>query len=897
VSGAGGAPRRGFWERIASALFRLFPPSYRSRHSAERQTLTRELLAGEPDPVRRGRLSRSVAFDALRTLPRAWLRAAPERLPRPSGGPLAAAEALWQDVRHSLRSFVRRPLVPLVAVTSIALGIGFNTALFSAVNALVLRPMPGVTDPKRVVEIGRTDDGSGFDSFNYLDMLSLRGGVRALEHVAAWRMGPLSYGGDGAGERVVGMSVSPGYFEALGAVPSRGRAFGPEEDVVGGPAVAVVSDDFWRTRLGGADDAVGRTIPVNRVPVTIVGVAPAGFSGHFPLVETDIWLPFTRLDIAQPGRGIDLHESRRNISHQVIGRLASGATLEQANAEVARVMASLAETYPDSNRGRGASVVRLSPMPGGGAGTVRAFLGLLMGFVVLILLVSAANVAGMLLARAAAREKEVTMRLALGSGRARVVRQQLVETLLLSLAGAGAAMLLAYWATSLITTLQGPGIEVELDLRPDGRVFLFALLLALLTGLLVGSFPALQASRSDLVTSLKSEGGRSARGARARRVFVAVQVGVSVILLASGGLLARSLLQAARMSGGFDPSDVQLTSVDLSLDGYATDRLGTFQEELRAALEARPGVDAVALANDLPLDLSENGAPVWPEGWAEEAQPLGADFNVVSPRYFETLRIPLVRGRDFAESDTPGSPPVVVVSEALARRVWGDADPIGRTLRWSDVESAPRTVVGVVGEVKNQTLGESEDGMVYLPLTQRPTPETHVLARGPAMDASLLRTVLLGVDPRLTQSPPQTLEAITAVSLLPARVAAGVTGVLGALALFLSSLGVYGVVAHAVAQRRREIGVRIALGASRPEVVRMIVAGGLRLALPGLILGALGAIGSAQLLRSLLMGISPTDPLTFAAVLLVLVGTLTLASLIPGRRAASVDPLETLRAE
>jgi predicted permease len=909
VSGGRGSPSARIWERVSTLLFRLFPPSYQKRHGSAQQTLTRELLASEPDPVRRGRLARRVAIDALRTLPSAWAaRALPRTflrprggratLLRPRGGPAHAAEAVWKDLGHSLRSFLRQPAMPLVAVASIALGIGFNTTLFSAVNALVLRPTPGVSEPERVVEIGRTNDGRGFDSFSYPDMLSLRDGVQALEHVAAWRMNPLSYGGEGAGERVNGMAVSAGYFEALGAMPALGRTFTAEEEAPGGPAVAVVGERFWRTRLAGDANVIGRPILVNRVPVTVVGVAPAGFAGHVPLVETDVWLPFTRLDIAEANVNLRLYEDRGIISHQVLARLTQGATPEQAGDEVAAVMANLADVYPDTNEGRGAAVARLGPIPGGGAAMVRGFLGLLMGFVVLILLVSAANVAGMLLARAAGREKEVAIRLAIGCGRARLVRQLLVETLVLALAGALAALLLADWATSLITTVQGAGFQLAVDLSPDRTVFAFALALAALMTLFVGIAPALQATRPDLLAALKTDGGSGARGMRARRTFVAVQLGVSVVLLASGGLLVRSLAQATRMSGGFDPAGVQMTSLDLSLDGYTSDRVGLFQEELLAATEAHPAIEAAALANDLPLDLSENGAPIWPEGFTgDAARGLGTDFNVVSAGYFETLRIPLLRGRDFGPSDRSGSAPVVIVSEALARRAWGDRDALGRTLRWSDTEDLPRTVVGVVGEVKNQTLGESEDGIVYLPLGQLPTPATHVLARGAAVDGELLGNTLLAVDPRLTLSPPQTLEAVTAVSLLPSRVAAGVTGLLGALALFLSSLGVYGVVAHTVAQRRREIGVRIALGASAPQVVRMIVAGAFRLALPGVIVGGLAALGVARLLRSLLLGISPADPATFGAVLAVLLATVALASGIPGRRASAVDPMEALKAE
>ncbi|HUG40364.1 MAG TPA: ABC transporter permease [Longimicrobiales bacterium] len=803
-----------------------------------------------------------------------------------------------RDLRHALRSLSRQPGFALVAITSIALGIGFNAVIFSAVNALLIRPVGGIDDPDRVVEVGRTNDGRGFNSFSYADLVDLRENVPALAYVAAWKVGPLSFAGGGGGERVIGMSVSAGYFEALGVVPVRGRTFGPEEDTRGGPAVAVISHRFWTERLGGGPEVVGRTIDINRVPVTVVGVAPEGFGGHFPMVSADVWLPFTQLAIAVPGTSPELFESRRHISLQVVGRLAPGVTIEQADAAVDAAMARLAEAYPESNRGRGAAVVPLGPIPGGGRDVVAGFLGALMGLVSLILLVAAANVAGMLLARAAAREKEVAIRLAIGSGRARLVRQLVAETLVLFLAGALGGMLLATWATSLVSTISAPGVELTLDLSPDGTVLAFGIAAALVTGLIFGLAPALQATRPDLVSALKDEGRTGRRGSRTRRLFVAVQVGLSLVLLAAGGLLLRSLLEAHRMSAGFEPAGVHMTSLDLSLDGYTRDTAMPVQAELRRALLRRFGVEAAALANDLPMDLSENGAPVWPDGGeGSQEHGVGADFNAVSPGYFETLRIPVVRGRDFTDADRVGALRVAVVSQEFARRAWGDADPIGRQLRWGRADDEPRTVIGVVGEVKNQTLGETADGMVYLPLAQRYTPAVHVLARGPAAGAAALRGALLDVDPRLALSTPQTLESITSVGLLPARVAAIVTGLLAGLGLFLAALGVYGVVAYGVTQRRREIGIRLAVGARTAQVLRMILLSGFRLAAPGLVVGAVAAFGVGQLLRGMLLGVSPADPLTFVAVAAVLLAAVALASWVPARRAAAVDPMEALRAE
>ena len=805
-------------------------------------------------------------------------------------------ETVVQDLRLAVRSLIRSPVFTLIAVASIALGIGFNAAIFSAVNALLLRPVDGLSDPGRVVEVGRTDDGRGFDSFSHADLLALRESVTALEHLSAWRMGPLSFGAPGGGERVVGMNVSAGYFEALGVPVALGRSIAPHDDRAGAPPVAVVSHRFWRERLGGAPDVVGRVVDINRVPVTVIGVAAQGFTGHFPLIEVEVWLPFLHMALASPGTDPRIFDSHGYISHQVVGRLASGATLAQANAALATVMARLEAEHPDTNEGRGATAVSLGPIPGGGRTIVAGFLGVLMGLVVLILLVAAANVAGMLLARAAAREKEIAIRLAIGSGRARLVRQLVAESLVLFLVGAAGGLLIAWWATTLLSAIPAPGMEIVLDLAPDGAVLGFALALAALTGLLFGLVPALQSSRPELVSALKDEGRTGRRGARTRRAFVVVQVALSLTLLTAAGLLVRSLGQANRMSGGFDAAGIRMVSLGLALDGYTPETTAPFQDALRRALIDRPGIDAVALANDLPMDLSENGAPIWTEG-AESEDRIQADFNAVSPGYFETLRIPLLRGRDFGEADREGAPRVAIVSEALARRVWGEADPLGRRIRWARGDDEPRTVIGVVGEVKNQTLGETVDGMVYLPLAQRHTADVHVLARGPGVTGTTLRAGVLAADPRLSLSDPQSLEAVTGVGLLPARVAALVASLLGGLGLFLAVLGVYGVVAHGVVQRRREIGIRMAIGARAPDVSRMVVLGGLRLALPGLIVGAAGAVAVGRLLRGMLLGISPSDPATLAAVGALLVGSVALASWIPARRASAVDPIEALRSE
>lgn len=808
-------------------------------------------------------------------------------------------DSFRHDLRIAFRGLARRPAFTLIAALSIALAMGFNAGVFSALNALLLRSVPGIQDPDRAVEVGRTDRGSGFDSFAYPDFLELRERVPELEELVAWRALPVSFGAEEGGERVHAMAVSPGYFAALGVIPARGRPFGPEEDRPGvSPPVAIVSHAFWRDRLGGAADVIGSTVELNRSRFAVIGVAPEGFTGHFPLIDIDVWLPIARLDLALPTFDTGLFERRGGVFHSVLGRLADGATLERADGSVKAAMRRLAESYPETNADRGAAVIPLGPIPGGGRDMVAGFLAALMALVVLVLVVAASNVGGMLLARGAAREKEVAIRLALGSGRGRLIRQQVLESVLLFLLGAVGGVGLAYWATSLVTQVSGPGLVITLDLAPDGTVLLFAFALALLTGLLFGLVPALQGSRLELVSGLRDEGRTGRRGSRTRRVFVAVQVGLSIVLVTAGGLLVRSLVEARRASAGFEPVGVHMVSLDLSLDGYTPEAAVPFETELQRAVESNAGVEASALALDLPMDLSEFGGPVWPEGWDDpDGRGRSTDLNVVSDGYFETLRIPVLQGRAFSKADREGSAPVAVVSETFARDVWGDADPVGRRLRWLHADAEERTVVGVVGDVKNQSLGESPDGMVYVPLAQERRTAVYVLARGPGVGPGLLRRSLLDTDPRLAIGIPQTLAEVTAVGLLPSRVAAWIAALLGALGLFLAALGIYGVVAHGVAQRRREIGIRMAVGASAGRVIRAILGDGLRVALPGLLVGAAAALVVARLLRGMLFGVSPADPLTLAAVALVLAGTVGLASWLPARRAAGVDPAEALRAE
>lgn len=813
-------------------------------------------------------------------------------------------DTLISDVRHALRQVRRRPVFALVAAVSLAIGVGANTAIFSAVSALLLRPVPGVSQPDRVVEIGRSVGGRGFDTFSYPDFEDLRDDVSAFTFAAAYAFDEFSMSRGGEGERVTGMDVSPAYFDVMGVRPALGRFFTPDEDAPGShPAVAVVDYRFWQQRLGGDPDILGSTVRINRVPFTVVGVTPSDFHGHTIGFQPDVYLPIRAVPLVKEGR--DDFQNRRASWHMAVARLAPDAAVEEADAQVKGVYARLAEAYPESNRDRSGSVVSLGLVPGAGRAGVSAFLFVLLGMVGLILVVTCANVAGMFIARATTREKEIAVRLALGSGRGRLVRQLVVESLVIFAIGGTVGGALGAWLLGVLPVERLPvPIPIHVDLSPDVRVLFFGLGVTLITGLVFGLVPALQATRMDLVSSLKDDGSRRSGAGRLRRIFVTGQVGFSLVLLVAGGLFLRSLQRAATVETGFDPTDAYLVEVDLALEGYQPDEGRVFQQGLLDRLRALPGVRQAALSIDLPLDLGSHGTSVFPEGWSgsEGREDLGVDFNYVSAGYFSTLGIPVIGGRAFSAEDGPGTEPVVIVSRDFASTVWPGEEPLGRRLRVSmpEIDGEWRTVVGVVEDVKNQMLTEGKKPFVYVSLDQAYKAGTYVVVKadgGIARVAPALRRAVLEGDASLSVTPVISLQRYTGIGILPQKVAASITAVLGVLALLLAGVGIYGVVALAVSQRTREIGIRMALGAGRGQVLRLIIKGGFWLALPGLVLGGAASLGVGRLLAFLLLGLSPVDPVAIGAVSALLLGVVLLASAVPARRAAAVHPVEALRSE
>jgi predicted permease len=800
-------------------------------------------------------------------------------------------DALWADVRYAARSLRRSPAFALAAILTLALGIGGTTVIFSIINAVLLRPLP-VEEPGRLIALTGTDErGRSSSSFSYPEYLRFRDEGRALAGLAAFSFESFSLRGPEGPVAVAGSLVSGNYFDVLRVRPAVGRFFLPEEGARGAAPVAVLSWAAWQSRFAGDPGIVGRAVVLNGKPVTVVGVAPRGFGGTINVLSFDLWLPLEAYPQLVASFRLD-HPGHSFL--QLAGRLAPGATIPQARSELAGRLRA-----PFSPEGRTLKDVRVAPLtglPGEGRAGVMGAGALLMTVALLVLFIACVNVVGMLLARASVRRREVAIRLAVGAGRGRLVRQLLTESVLLWLLGGAAGLLLASWLGRAIPALLPPlpeAARLALDLGVDARVLAFALGISLLSGVGFGLAPALQATRPGAVPALRSGGqveGR--RGSRLRDAFVVGQLAVALLLLVSAGLFLRSLWHSRVADPGFDPDGVVAAGIDLDLHGYKDDQGRAFFHQLAARLREVPGVESVGLATAVPLSGMENRTTVTAGGTEERS--LG--YTVVSPGYLKTLRIPLLRGRDFADADAPGAPPVVIVSEALAREYWPGQDPVGKQLRTG---AEPMEVIGVVRDVQDQTMGQRPSPFMYLPLTQSYEPAATVLVRGrggPGAALAAVRREVHALDPNLPLMMELPLRQMI-VSLAPQPLLATLIGGFGVVGLILASVGVYGVVAYLVAQRTKEIGIRMALGAARRDVLRLVMGRGARLALVGMAIGTAAALGLTRFLRGLLVGVTPADPATFAGVVILLGAVVLLASWLPARRAARVDPMTALRSE
>lgn len=811
-------------------------------------------------------------------------------------------DTLIQDIRHAFRAIRRRPGWALIAIFTLAFGIGANTAVFTLISGALFRP-PQVARPGELVWVNGTSAGRIRQSMSYPDYLQLRDRVPSLSGIVAWSGTTVSLGGS-TPRRVRALVVSANYFDVLGVRPSLGRGFISNEDLErGAHPVVVLSYDLWKAQFGSNPRLLDSTIVVNGRTFTVAGVAREGFTGASLGEPAELFLPLGMLDAVMPGNGrlLDGEDSNWLLT---LGRLAPGASLANAAAEASLVGNTL---HVDREAGDRFGV-QVTPMVGGLDPRNReqglTVFGLLSIVPLLVLAVACANVASLLIAQGLARRRELAMRRALGATRGRLVRQMLTESVLLSGIGGAAGVVLATWLLALIIRLAKIPPEVSSVLVLDGRVLAATTVLAVLTGLVFGLLPALAATGPSLTPALKdgSGAGNDRRRHRLRDGFVVAQVAVSLLLLITAGLFLRTLNKALNVDIGFDPSGIAAVQFDLELQGYSAARRQDFRARLMERVAAVPGAGSAAYAVVVPMSGRSFGSDAIGEGDERSATRTSARWNEVSPGYFATMGIRFIAGRDFTASDKTGAPLVAVVNEELARRLWPGAEPVGQRMRLGG--GNPLTeVVGVVRDGKYDKLVDAPRPFVFVPMAQRPADPGDVTlmvktAGAPGAMVSAIVQMLQEMDRNLPVGIAEPLSQLVASRGAEMQRAVSVLlSVFGTLALALAALGIYGVTTHGVAQRTREIGIRMSLGARGADVLALFVRSAMGLAAVGVVIGVVVGAGVSKLLASFLFGLGATDAITFAAASVVLCLVVAVASYLPARRAVKVDPMIALRSE
>ncbi|HWS52912.1 MAG TPA: ABC transporter permease [Pyrinomonadaceae bacterium] len=802
-------------------------------------------------------------------------------------------EEMWQDLRYGARKLRKSPGFSLVAVMTLALGIGANTAIFSVVNAVLLRPLP-FEQPEQLVKVfGTNARRSSFSRpHSYPNFSDLRAQNQSFEALAAYTGSTSALSGGDAPEQITGVVSSGDIFRVLKAEPLMGRLLAPEDERPGGAAVAVISHGLWQRRFGGDPDIVGRLVKLDGREREIVGVTRDDFSFEFVTAAADFWMP---IDPAS-----SVYQQRGAIFLEAIGRLRPGVSVEQASADLGVVASRLEQQYQDSNAGVG---VRLASAQEDLVGDVRPTLLVLLGAVGLVLLIACANVANLLLARAAGRHREIAVRTALGAWRRRIVRQLLTESLLLAFAGGLLGLLFALWGVKLLSAFVPENVprfgETSLDLRVLG----FTLAASVLTGLLFGIAPALQSSRLDLNEALKEggRGGTDGRGrTRVRSLLIVSEVALSLVLLIGAGLLIKSFVKLRNTNPGFDPSNTLTASLSLAPVRYDTDeKIADFYGRLVERVRGLPGVESVGAVNPLPLgdnsyafSFSVVGQPPLPPG-----QRQSASARFVTPDYFRAQRVPLRAGRAFTEADTADAPDVIIVNEAFARRYLPGVEPLGQRLRLG-INSIEGEIVGLVGDIRGASLATTPAPEYYVPEAAVSFGDMTLVVRTANDPASLtpaLRQVVSEMDKELPLYDVRTMESLVARSVARQRFSMTLVGVFAALAMLLAAVGIFSVMSFLVAQRTHEIGIRMALGARPGDILSMVVRQGVVLTLVGVGVGLAGAFALTRLMSGLLYEVSATDPVVYGGITALLAGVALLACYVPARRATKVDPLIALR--
>lgn len=816
-------------------------------------------------------------------------------------------ESLLQDLRFGFRTLLKNPGVSAVAIIALALGTGANSAIFSVVNAVLLRPLP-YENPDSLVLVWGKNATTSRDPLSVPDFLDYRNQNQVFSQMASFAYDDFNLSTGDEPEHIQGTMVSANYFAVLGANLSQGTTFRPEDDKPGASRVVIVGYGLWKRRFGSDPNFVGQTILLNGASFTVVGVAPQTFQSPIPEDNPQLWVPLSldggdRLRVPSTVNPATL-SSRRNRFLIGIARLKPGVTAKQAQADLETIGGQLEQQYKDTNAGISTSVV---PLREHIIGKVQSALMVLLGAVGFVLLIACANVANLLLARAATRQKEIAIRTALGAGRRRLICQLLTESILLAVVGGAFGLLLAYGEIRFLRGLNPADIPRLNEIGIDGRVLGFTFLIAILTGIIFGLAPALQASKTDLNETLK-EGARGSTGGinrqRVRSLLVVSEVGLTVLLLIGAGLMIKSFMSLQKVNPGFNPANTLTMLVNLPVSRYSDDhQVQAFFEQTLKKIEVLPGAQSAGIVTSLPLTTTsiirlrfivDEHPP------ANPSEVPRANYRSISHNYFRAMGIPLVKGRFFSEQDRDKSPPVAIVNETMATRYWPGEDPIGKRLTIPLLGGVSREVVGVVADVKHSSLDTESGAEMYVPYLQKSFNFMAIVVRTSSDPLSMIGAVrgeILSVDKNQPVYAVKTMEQVVSDSVSQPRLYTLLLGIFAALALTLAAVGIYGVMNYSVVQRKHEIGIRMALGAQRGDILKMVVGQGMLLALIGIVLGLVAAFLLTRVMGALLFGVSTRDLATFFVIPLVLAAVAFLSSYIPARRATRVDPMVALRYE
>jgi putative ABC transport system permease protein len=821
-------------------------------------------------------------------------------------------EALLADCRYALRWLVRSPGFTLAALTSLAIGIGFNTALFSIVDALLFRPMP-IERPERIVDIyTRGGDGDTYATNSYPDFLDWKRQNHVFQDMLGYSPSIAAVKAGEQSRMALGEVVTGNYFQLLGVRAALGRALLPADDMAGAPRAVMISHRLWTRDYANDPGVIGRTMTIHGQAYTIVGVAPREFTGMVPMLQPELWTPSAWVEEIEPAgiqdavpspTGNTRLERRGQRWMFVKARLKDGETLARAAANMQVITGQLAVAYPKTNEKRPVSLaakVRIHPQADAMLRPIAA--GLMVG-IGLVLLIACANVANMLLARASARQREIGIRLAIGASRGRLIRQLLTEAVVLSLLGGAAGVAVASLLLALVNAVPLPlPVPLALALRMDARVLMFTLGVASAAGLAAGLAPAFRATRPDLVGDLKGEGSivqTRRRRWSLRDALVGMQTAVTLVLLVAAGLLTRSILAAHRVDLGFATDGLVAVSTELSLVGYDDDRASQLYARALERVQALPGVRSASRAVRQPLAINYNRNTVFfPDHQQSGDQGIPIAATWVDEHYFTTLGVPLVRGRNFSTADNSTSPKVAIVNQAFVHRYWPSGDALGRRFRLRTAAGPEYEVVGVVSNYKVETVGEPPTPYIHYALGQRTFSGNVIIARTatePEALVSAIRGEILAMEPNAIFLESQPMRTLVDATLLPARLAAQTIALVGAVATALAAIGLYGVIAYAVARRTRELGIRMALGSSPSRVLALVMREGLTVAVAGVLVGAVLSWIAARAIASALYGVGAGDPAAWAGAIAVLLGAAALANYVPARRASRVDPSVALR--